>query len=109
MKKVIRPKMKKENPVGVKPLENGKVTMVVLKQMITTSIVNRYGSIDAFIKTAEGERFSKNLRTYLYPSASVSYPVLKQLCDMFGIGMLTRKTVVTRSIEYTLVTSEPKQ
>jgi len=101
--------MKKGKSIGVKPLENGKVTMVVLKQMITTSIVNKYGTIEAFTKTAEGEKYAKNLRTYLYPSASVSYPVLKQLCDMFGIGVLTRKTVVTRSIEYMLVTSDPKQ
>lgn len=78
-------------------IEIGKV-----KELIVDAINKKYGDINTFLETDFGKSLGNNVKTYLYPSGAISYPVLKKLCTHLGLGELTKETIVVRTIEYSL-------
>lgn len=76
--------------------------LTTVKKQIVEKIQKQYGSVDKFLETDFGKSLGKNVKTYLYPSGAVSFPVLKILSEHLGLGTLDKKLVVTRTITYTL-------
>lgn len=79
-----------------------KIELVDVKKALVEAIDKKYGSVAKFLETDFGKKLGQNVRTYLYPSGATSYEVLRKLCKHFGLGELTRKNVVTRSVIYKL-------
>ena len=73
-----------------------------IKEKIVAEINKKYGTIDGFLETDFGKSLGRNVKTYLYPSGAISYPVLRKLCTHLGLGDLQKETRVVRTVEYTL-------
>ena len=86
-----------------------KVELTDLKKEIVEKIQENYGSVDNFLTTEVGKSLGKNVKTYLYPSGAISFPILSVLCEHFKMGTLSKDVKVTRSIEYSLSNSAPEE
>lgn len=88
----------------MKRIKTSPVEISEVKSKIREAIVKKYGSISEFLETKDADKIcgGKFSPAYLYEKGAVSVPVLSSLCRYFGIGELTKKTVVTRTITYCL-------
>ena len=74
-----------------------------VREMIRSEIDKNYGGITKFLNSDKGKSLGgKKIRCYLYDSGAVNYEVIRKLCKYLGIGVLTRKIVVSRTILYQL-------
>lgn len=74
-----------------------------VRSMVRTEIDKRYGSVAAFLRSKDSEKFGgKKIRCYLYDAGAKNFEVIAGLCKYFGIGTLTRETKVTRVSTYSL-------
>lgn len=94
------PKVKKE--VG-ESIELNKV-----REMIRKELDKRYGGVTKFLNTEKGKEFGgMKIRPYLYDTGTVNFDVISKLCEYLGIGILSRKLVVSREYFYALSTFVP--
>lgn len=78
-----------------------------VRGMLRKEIEKRYGSIPKFLNSEKGEEFGgAKIKVYLYDAGPVSFHIISRLCDYFGIGKLTRKIKVVRSVSYRLSTND---
>lgn len=74
-----------------------------VREMVRKSIEEKFGGVAKFLHSEQGKKFGgMKIRPYLYGTGAVSYEVLRKLCEYLGIGILSRKVVVTRSYFYQL-------
>ena len=74
-----------------------------VKQKLRSHIEKEYGGVAPFLKSEVGEKFGgMAIRPYLYDKGAVSFKVLGNLCEYFGIGKLNKQTKITRITTYTL-------
>lgn len=79
------------------------VEIEVVKQKLRACIEKEYGGIAQFLKTDTGEKFGgMAIRPYLYDKGAISFKVLKNLCEHFGVGELTKEVETIRNVTYTL-------
>lgn len=80
-----------------------------VREMLRKEIEKKYGGISKFLNSEKGKEFGgMKIKIYLYNTGPVNYEIVNKLCRFFGIGELTRKIVVTRSVSYRLNKSIPK-
>jgi hypothetical protein len=84
--------------------ENGELIEIEeIKQRIRSHIEKNYGGVANFLKTDIGEKMGgQAIRPYLYDKGAVSFEVLRKLCEYFGIGRLSKKTYIVRTVKYRL-------
>ena len=79
-----------------------------VREMVRTEIEKRYGSIASFLKTPQGVKLGGvKIRSYLYDTGAVNFDLISKLCKYLGIGVLSRRIVVTRTYFYHLNTNTP--
>lgn len=83
------------------------IALEEVKQKIRGCIDEKYGGVAPFLKSEDGiELGGTSIRPYLYDKGAINFKVLEQLCDFFGIGRLGKKTIVKRTVIYTLDTDK---
>lgn len=78
------------------------VDITTVKKEILAAIEKRFGTTKSFAETDFAKSLGTNFRQYLYPSGPVNFLLLKKLYTYFGIGDLSRKVVVTRTLTYSV-------
>lgn len=88
--------------------EGASVEFNEVRGMVRKEIIERYGGISKFLHSEKGKEFGgMKSKIYLYDTGPVNFEVISGLCEFFGIGTLTRKIVVSRSVSYRLRKSSP--
>lgn len=78
-----------------------------VKQKLRAHIEKEYGGVAQFLKTDTGEKFGgMAIRPYLYDKGAISFKVLRDLCEYFGIGELAKQVETIRTVTYTLKQEE---
>lgn len=87
-------------------MKKNQVSIKQIKEQIKQAIEAKYGmSQGEFISSGIPEENgidSKHLSHYLSPTGSVSFKTLASLCELLGIGILTKETKVVRENLYFL-------
>ena len=74
-----------------------------MRKKVRKTIIEKYGSVMKFLNSDKGKEFGgAKIKVYLYDTGPVSMDVIGALSKFFGIGLLSRKLVVTRSFSYEL-------
>lgn len=80
-----------------------KVEFNDVRKKVREAIIEKYGSVMKFLNSDKGKEFGgAKIKVYLYDTGPVSMDVIGALSKFFGIGLLSRKLVVTRSFSYEL-------
>lgn len=80
-----------------------------VRAMIRKKIDERWGSMSAFLRSEESEKFGgSKIRCYLYDTGAVNFKVIASLCEYFGLGTLSRKIIITKVSVYNLEKSSSK-
>lgn len=75
-----------------------------VKKMIREEITTQYGSIPAFFSSDKVKKIGgAKLRSYIYDKGATSFSNLGKLCQILGIGILSRKIAIVRTTNYYLV------
>lgn len=86
-----------------KSKKSDNIELNAVREMVRKAIEEKFGGVAKFLHSEQGEKFGgMKIRPYLYGTGAVNYEVLRKLCAYLGIGILTRKVVVTRSYFYEL-------
>lgn len=79
-----------------------------VRRMLRKEIENKFGGVAKFLNSEKGEEFGgMKIKIYLYDTGPVNFEVISKLCKYFGVGELSRKIVVTRTVSYRLSTNAP--
>lgn len=79
-------------------IEFGKV-----REMVREELISRYGSVSDFLNSEKGTKFGgMKIKIYLYDKGPVNFNVIEKLCKFLGLGNLSRKVVVSRTVFYKL-------
>lgn len=79
-----------------------------VRGMVRKEIIERYGGISKFLHSEKGKEFGgMKIKIYLYDTGPVNFEIVYNLCKFLGIGELSRKIVVTRSVSYRLRPNTP--
>ena len=74
-----------------------------IREMIRAKIIENHGSIAYFMKSDFGKSLGGlKIRTYLYDSGPTNFRILRDLCEHFGIGSLSKKEKIIRTVTYRL-------
>lgn len=83
--------------------ESEKVEFNDVRKKVREAIIEKYGSVMKFLNSDKGKEFGgAKIKVYLYDTGPVSIDVIGALSKFLGIGILSRKLVVTRSFYYHL-------
>lgn len=90
--------------------ETTQVNFPEILSEIRNELEENYGGVTAFLKTKKGEEMGgMKIRPYLYEGGPKSYAVVSRLYKYLGLGVLSRKTVVSRTTFYYMTKSTPEQ
>lgn len=88
--------------------EGANIDFNQVRGMIRKEIIERYGGISKFLRSEKGEELGgMKMKIYLYDTGPVNFDFISALCKFLGIGVLSRKIVVSRSFSYRLRTKVP--
>ncbi len=74
-----------------------------LKALLRKKIIKQYGSVPKFLRSEDGAKFGgPKIKPYLYPAGATSFEPLRGLAEFFGVGELTKKVVVEKTVTYYL-------
>lgn len=77
------------------------VDVIYIKKRILEEATKKFGGIMEFLRSEQGKKFGgEKIRCYFCDNGSISFSLLKDLCEYFGIGILSRKFVVLRKVIY---------
>lgn len=80
-----------------------KVEFNDVRKKVREAIIEKYGSVMKFLNSDKGKEFGGvKIKVYLYDTGPVNIEVISSLSKFLGIGLLSRKLVVTRSFSYLL-------
>lgn len=80
-----------------------KVEFNDVRKKVREAIIEKYGSVMKFLNSDKGKEFGgAKTKVYLYDTGPVNIEVIGALSKFLGIGLLSRKLVVTRSFSYQL-------
>lgn len=80
-----------------------KVEFNDVRKKVREAIIEKYGSVMKFLNSDKGKEFGgAKIKVYLYDTGPVNIEVISSLSKFLGIGLLSRKLVVTRSFSYKL-------
>lgn len=80
-----------------------KVEFNDVRKKVREAIIEKYGSVMKFLNSDKGKEFGgAKIKVYLYDTGPVNIEVISSLSKFLGIGLLSRKLVVTRSFSYLL-------
>ena len=74
-----------------------------VRGMVRKELIEKYGSIAKFLRSEKGKELGGyKMKIYLYDTGPVNFDFISALCEFLGIGVLSRKIVVSRSFIYHL-------
>ena len=83
--------------------DSEKVDFNDVRKKVRETIIEKYGSVMKFLNSDKGKEFGgAKIKVYLYDTGPVNIEVISSLSKFLGIGLLSRKLVVTRSFSYQL-------